>query len=183
MSSNCRIKSASPRWKTATLGRRSLAVGLVSGSLLLLLLGCASDGVSRGGSSGITQLHLFSAPVAVTLGTAPTANGIALKIFACEGDDSKGVSITTGQLEILLFDGLLQGTNADNMSPLKVWSLAPKDLRRFEFKRAMGVFYDLALGWEPTKPKAGRITVVARYRSSKNQVVSSDSVVISTTAR
>ena len=167
----------------ATLGACSLANGLASLGLLCLLLGCATDGLSPASASGITHLYLFSAPVAVTFGGGASADGIALKIFACQRETSKGVPIRTGQLEILMFDGLVEATNAHHLTPLKAWSLAAKDLKRFEFNRTAGVGYDLALGWEQAKPTAVRITVLARYRVSKDRFVESEPTIISTAAR
>ena len=160
-----------------------LIAGLVVLNLFLFLLGCATDHPSSSGSSGITQLHLFSAPVAITLGMGAGPDAVAVKIFACEGTDAKGVAITKGQLDFLMFDGLLVTSNTDKLIPLKTWTFLPKDLRRFEFKRVAGVGYDLALGWEQSKPKAVRVTVVARYRFPDAQVVYSEPAVISTAAR
>ena len=174
--------SPSTAWGGRARGFKVFA-GLAFLSAFLCLLGCATGGHSSGGPSGIRQLYLFSAPVAITLGTGTGPDGVAVKLFACEENDAKGVAITRGQLEFLMFDGVPASTNADKLIPLKTWTFLPKDLKRFEFKRSLGVGYDLALDWEQTKPKAVRVTVVVRYRSPEAQVIYSKPAIISTTSR
>ncbi len=152
-----------------------LRVGLCGA--LALVSGCASPG-SSGGGHGIAELHLFSYPVALRTGESPAPDGFAIKVFASRADDSKGVPITSGRLEVLLFDGALERPTATN-APLRTWTFSAAQLKPFAFQRTLGTGYDLALSWGEARPTSSKITVVTRYLPTKGDRVSSLPSVIS----
>lgn len=158
--------------------RRWAAAGLVG-----LLVGCATGTPGGRGSADITELHVFTFPAAVRAGSTTEPDGIALKVFACKADDSKGVPITGGSLEVLLFDGPLLVVDPAKLTPRKTWVLTAAELKRYEFKKSLGVGYDLALSWREAKPTASKLTVLARLLPPRGAPIYSDPTVITLRSR
>ena len=134
---------------------------------LTLICGCASDqGGSRTksgkASDQITQLHLITFPTGINMDAIPGQDGIALKVFAGNTARPKPLPVRAGELEILLFDGLLKSSSGADSKPLKVWRFSIAELKPHEFTSTIGVGYQLTLVWDDAKPSKGRATVMAR---------------------
>ena len=120
---------------------------------------------SRSGarSSGILELHLLTMPVALNLDGAPGPDGVAVKLFANVGNAAKPAPIRSGEVEILLFDGLLNGNNAPLPRPAHAWTFTAKELRSFETQAMVGTGYQITLRWGTFQPKNDRVTIIARH--------------------
>lgn len=159
-------------------------LALMTAGLLLLITGCTSDGGQGGFTSQrrsggrVEELHLITVPVALKMDTVPGADGFAVKVFAGNTVKPKPFAITTGTLEILMYDGMM---NKDSTVPpvaRKTWSFTVSELRKHEFKSSIGVGYQFTLTWGEAKPTAKRITIVARHRDRDQRTVLSAPTVI-----
>lgn len=173
--------------------QRRLVAGSLAATLLvgILSLGCGSRSKSKprptpmpsanGASSraGISELHLFGNPVAMNLDGIPGPDGIGVRIFASSSGKAKGVAISQGTLEILMFDGVPNAAITNSLVPSKIWSFNPTDLRAYMADTSLGTGYQFALPWGEQRPTQSRVTVVARLTLPKGQVLSSDSSSIS----
>lgn len=142
----------------------------------LVLCGCASDhsrprATAGKGSDQITQLHLITFPTGINMDAIPGQDGIALKVFAANSSRAKPLPVRGGDLEILLFDGLLKSAPGGEMKPLKVWRFSVDELKPYEFTSTIGVGYQLTLIWDEAKPSQGRATVMARLVVSPERAV------------
>ena len=89
--------------------------------------------------------------------------------------------MTTGTLELLAFEGLL--TKTTNVpQPFKTWTYTASELRRLQFKASIGIGYEITASFVGLKPKADKLTVVARYRPDATQAIYSSPSTISLTA-
>ena len=151
-------------WKHLALA--ALALGIATG--------CRSGGPSSGNdagpgsravtrSSGILELHLLTMPVALNLDGAPGPDGVAVKLFANVGNAAKPAPIRSGEVEILLFDGLLTGNQSPLPQPAYSWKFSAKELRSFETQAMVGTGYQITLRWGKFQPKSDRVTVIARH--------------------
>jgi hypothetical protein len=144
-----------------------LWVALLAG----LAVGCGTgkSGASGAGgrssqrSSGILELHLLTMPVALNLDGAPGPDGVAIKLFANVSNGAKPAPIRSGEVEILLFDGLLTGNTTPLPQPAHTWTFTAKELKSYETHALVGTGYQLTLRWSSFKPKNDRVTVIARH--------------------
>ena len=113
--------------------------------------------------SGILELHLLTMPVALNLDGAPGPDGVAVKLFANVGNAAKPAPIRSGEIELLLFDGLLSDNNVPMLKPAHTWTFTAKELKEFETQAMVGTGYQLTLRWGSFKPKNDRVTVIARH--------------------
>ena len=113
--------------------------------------------------SGILELHLLTMPVALNLDGAPGPDGVAVKLFANVGNAAKPAPIRSGEIEILLFDGLLSDNNVPLLKPAHTWTFTAKELKGFETQAMVGTGYQLTLRWGGFKPKNDRVTIIARH--------------------
>ena len=146
----------------------------------LLLLGCASDG--RMTSHGlITELNMLAVPVALNLDGLPGPDTVAVKIYAGNLREAKPVPITSGSLELMLFDGLLKKSTSAP-APLHTWTFPARQLKRYEFKASIGTGYELTASWTTNKPRAAKITLISRYLPDSGTPIYSSPSTISVTA-
>lgn len=160
--------------------KRISILSFVSVAFALLLLGCASDGplTSHG---PITELNMLAVPVALNLDGLPGPDTVAVKIYAGNPREAKPVPITSGSLELLMFDGLLKkSTNAP--TPLQIWTFPARQLKRYEFKASIGTGYELTASWTTNKPRAAKITLISRYVPDSGAPIYSSPGTISITA-
>ncbi|MFM8879791.1 MAG: hypothetical protein ACKOKG_11780 [Verrucomicrobiota bacterium] len=151
-------------WKPLALA--ALALGLATGCRSGSSggdndAGSRTRAVSR--SSGILELHLLTMPVALNLDGAPGPDGVAVKLFANVGNAAKPAPIRSGEVEILLFDGLLTGNQSPLPQPAYSWKFTTKELRSFETQAMVGTGYQITLRWGKFQPKSDRVTVIARH--------------------
>jgi len=114
-------------------------------------------------TSGILELHLLTMPVALNLDGAPGPDGVAVKLFANVGNAAKPAPIRSGEIEVLLFDGLLSDKNVPSLQPAHSWTFTAKELKEFETQAMVGTGYQLTLRWGSFKPKNDRLTIIARH--------------------
>jgi hypothetical protein len=182
------IAASRGREKTATQVLRSGLSLIALGLLACGLMGCVSEGnKSRSTallpSGAIDQIHLLSVPMALNMDPAPGPDGFAVKIFATTPSNPKGVAVTKGTLEILMFDGIVQNSNWETLKPLRIWSFPADVLRGFSSHGSLGIDYQLAPLWGAAKPTQPCITVVARYRLSSGVTLYSGPSVIAVGAQ
>ena len=130
------------------------------------LVGCASslfDGRGFSRSDAINELHLFVSPVALKSNPSGIADGLAVRVFASSHRQAKGVSIRSGTLEIMAYDGAPDEAARLSLPPTKVWAFPATKLISFAVTSSLGTGYELALLWEGPRPSASRLTLVARY--------------------
>lgn len=165
-----------------------LSTRLVCTLALLTLAACSSSSPKSPKSpkplarttttrSGITELHLLTMPIALNLDASPGDDGIAIKLFANFAGAIKPVAIRSGEIELLLFDGLLQ-PGSTVPAPAFTWHFTSQQLKQFENKSLLGVGYQLTLRWDRFKPSSERITVVARYALGQGRFLYSSPSVI-----
>ena len=141
-------------------------------ALLIGLTGCGTPGnsskpgaVGRGSREAIGDLHLFGVPVALNLDDHPGPDGLGVRIYASAPGVARGVAIRQGVLEILMFDGSIEGAQLRTIPPVKMWRFEATTLRPFAAETSLGLGYQLALRWEKNRPRGPTATIVARYYS------------------
>ena len=135
------------------------------GLTCLGLGGCSSLPGIGGSSRGdvIHELHLFVSPVALQSTPSSPADGLAVRVFASSRRQAKGVPIHGGTLEILAYDGAPDEAARLSVKPAQVWSFSATKLPPHAVSSSLGTGYELALPWQGTRPKASRLTIVARH--------------------
>lgn len=160
---------------------------LMAGLTLFCLGGCASSS-SGGGSSfwssgSIHELHLLVLPGVVKFDQAGATNGFAVRVFASDRSRAKGISIRSGTLEILGYEGNPYETNPRNMTPAQIWSYPAASLPPFAISTSLGTGYDLTLPWQGQRPTNNRLTLVARHRPASGAALLSAPSVIPNSLR
>jgi len=151
--------------------------------LVLLAGGCSTTSGDGGGAAAdISELNLLTLPVALNLDGAPGADGVAIKLYAVAPGAPKPGPIRSGEVEILLFDGLLAPNSTTLPPPARTWRFTAKQLKEWEVRAMVGTGYQLTLRWDRFVPKGERVTVVARYALGKGRYLYSSPGVISCTA-
>jgi hypothetical protein len=143
-------------------------------SLLLLawaiFTGCATP-KQTAATGPIDELHLMAMPVALELDAEPGADSFAIKVYATNRALPRPLMITTGTVEVLMFDGVIQSGALTKTEPLRVWSFPAADLAQYAFKSSFGPGYQFQLGWGKDRPRQPRITVTARYLAPDRPVI------------
>lgn len=148
------------------------------------LVGCAATRNRPPASVGpltIDKLNLLAAPIALNLDGVPGPDAVVVKVYAGNVRNAKPVPITSGTLEILAFEGLL-GTSTNAPSPFKTWTYSASELRRLQFKASIGIGYEITASFIGLKPKADKLSVIARYQPDPSRVIYSSPSTISLTA-
>ena len=131
--------------------------------LTLFLTACAStDKKPNTSPARITEINMLAVPVALNLDSLPGPDSVAVKIYAGNLREAKPVPITTGTLELLMFDGVLK-KSSNAPTPLHVWSYPARELKRYEFKASIGIGYEFTASWTTNKPAAAKVTLISRY--------------------
>jgi hypothetical protein len=174
-----RLKAPLPLRSAGVFHMRKLFWCLLLGAFL----GCSSPTKPDAASfpSSIDKLNLLAAPIALNLDGLPGPDSVAVKIYATSIREPKPLPITAGKLELIAFEGLLSGaTNAPQ--PLKSWTYTADELRRFQFQASIGIGYEITASFSGLKPKADKLTVVARYLPGSARAIYSSPSTISLTA-
>ena len=79
------------------------------------------------------------------------------------GNAAKPTPIRSGEIEILLFDGLLSDKNLPTLQPAHTWNFTAKELEEFETQAMVGTGYQLTLRGGSFKPKSDRVSIIARH--------------------
>jgi len=139
--------------------------------------GCATGsrsgaGLGSGAEAGpVDQVYLMAMPLALNLDQAPGGDGFQVKVYAVSRNQPKPLPILEGSIEILMYDGVLQGKTES--APLKAWKYSAADLQPHAMKSLVGTGYAFTLKWEDAVPKQRKITVIARYVSSSGTGIAS----------
>jgi hypothetical protein len=154
---------------------------LVALMLLSLLLGCsgcvssgppgkrASDRPSS--VSRIDEINLVTMPVVVNLESKLGINGVQVKVYAVDYQRPKTQPIREGALEILMFEGLV-GESFDQTNRCRhIWSFPARDLPTYAATTTVGVGYPFSLSWGTNRPRADKITLVARYQPPQGPMI------------
>lgn len=157
-----------------------LPLGAALIASLLFEAGCATD-ASR--TRGIDTLHLFSVPVALDLDGSPGPDGFGVTLYASAATRARGIPITKGAMEILMFDGALESGAKTNAAPRRVWTYTPADLKRFAIKTSLGAGYRFTQRWGDTPPLESRVTIVVRLVSPRQTSIQSAPTTIAVTAK
>ena len=147
---------------------------------MFLAAGCAT-GPGRGGR--IDALHILSMPVALDLDGSPGSDGFGVTLYGNKAAVAKCVPITTGTIEIRMFDGAPQEDAKTNAAPRRVWTFSSTDLKNKMIKNSVGTGYRFALRWEDAAPLQSRITIVARYVPPEGNIVQSLPTTIAVTSK
>ena len=129
----------------------------------LAVPGCSTTG-STGTKPRISELNLVAMPVPVSLDSRPSSDAIEVKIYAINGELPKAQPIRQGNLDFLLYDGLVRGGVSETNPPLRTWSFPPAELAPRVFTSAVGTGYFFTLNWAKDRPQSNKISVMARYR-------------------
>lgn len=152
-----------------------LALGGAWIAILLLVAGCATD---AGRTRGIDSLHVFTVPVALDLDGTPGPDAFGLTLYASAASAARGVPLTTGRIEIQMYDGALPPGGSAGAVPLRVWSFAAADLKKLGVKTSLGTGYRFTLRWNETPPRQDRITLVARHVPARGAAIQSMPTII-----
>ena len=132
----------------------------------LCLSGC---GVSRHfASKRVDRLLLFLSPTAMNFDGQPGLDGFSGTLYGYRRDQPKSVALEDGELELLLFAGVLKGRplteGADQPTPVQVLRYDASQLKLHEVIFPIGVAYKFSnVRWDKSALPAGDITVVARF--------------------
>jgi hypothetical protein len=149
---------------------------------LLAALSLAACATMSGGGGGdrVDEVHLFGLPVTLNLDGKPGADGFAVRVFLTKGGGAKGSTIQSGNLEVLMFDGVVGSDEIAAKEPKQIWKFTPRQLAPLREQTSLGNGYRFALRWDQP-PTHGYITVVARYVPPKGgPVYSSPSTITAT---
>jgi len=114
----------------------------------------------------------MTSPVALDLDGQPGVDGFSLRLFANESANPKTVPITSGQIEILMFDGTLFGRT--NVPPtLRTWTFTTAELKTRAFNSSIGAGYEFLLAWGTNKPTRRLITLAARHTDPRGNIITS----------
>jgi hypothetical protein len=145
----------------------------------LCLAACAT--MSGGGRGDrIDEVHLFGLPVTLNFDAKPGPDGFAVRVFVTKGGGAKGSTIESGNLEVMMFDGVIGADEIATKEPNQTWKFTARQLASLREQTSLGNGYRFALRWE-NPPTHGHITVVARYVPPKGEpVYSSPSTIMAT---
>jgi hypothetical protein len=164
-----------------------IAVILSCGMGILLLSGCAGRSPKPAAPAAtdagqIDQIRLVAVPVALNLDRRPGLDGFGVKVYGLSHSHAKPQAIRRGNIEILMYDGLLPGGTND-VQPRCAWNYPASDLGQYEMISTIGLAYQFAPRWGDTKPTHNRITVIARYKPHADAIIESAPSVITVPAQ
>jgi hypothetical protein len=152
-------------------------LGVWSLVFLVFLAGCAGPKAGAK-SSSIDQLHLLVTPVAFNLDDKPGLDGVGVRVYASRHERAEALPITTGTLDLLMFEGNVSPDQLSSLQPRRTWSYPAGKLKPHIQETTIGISYSFAASWGEDQPTSERVTFVARYTSSSsNHVYSAPSSV------
>ena len=147
---------------------------------LFLQLVCATPGAQ---GTGIEALHVFALPVALNLDSSPGPDGFGVTVYASAETPAKGLPITAGQLEILMFDGALSAKRTIKAAPRQSWAFTATDLKEHMVKTSLGTGYRFTPRWTNAPPQNSRITIVVQYAPVRGALLQSEPTTIPLTVK
>ncbi len=141
------------------------------GSLVAVALtGCAAPSTVSSDVAPIERLVLLTSPTALNFDQRPGVDGFAVKIYAFSRDVPRPLAITSGVLEVMLFDGVLAGPPGDTEPRIAVRHEAA-DLARRATRSVVGIGYTVAITWKDARELPDDVTLIARHESTSGRVV------------
>jgi hypothetical protein len=153
--------------------------GVLAVILLAAAAGCVSQvqnakpsspGPKPVRSGEVGEIHLFGA-VALSVGNQAKPAGVGVVVYATALEGSKGLPLRRGELDILMFDSADSVVDLRSAAPLKAWTFNAAQLEAFKSESRLGEGYKLALLWENSAPKSKTVTVAARYRGARGEII------------
>jgi hypothetical protein len=150
-------------------------------TVVALLAACSSPRPKTGAPAAapmtgrIEEIHLLAIPMALNLDQKPGLDGFGIKVYAINRALPKPLPIRDGTLEILMYDGFVDDTNA---RPRCTWKYQPEELAKYERTATVGPAYEFAPRWTTNNPSQNRITVIARYTSPEGAPLDSAASII-----
>ena len=135
--------------------------------LLLLVLALAGCGATSSSKGQIDQLHMLVTSVALNLDGKPGADGVGVRVYASRKGSAGAALITSGSLDLLMFDGQVPFEDLPNHQPRHTWTYPASKLKPHLQETTIGASYRFAAVWGEDKPRGDRVTVVARYTPEK----------------
>lgn len=156
--------------RVALTGVYLFLLGLLPGGAVFVLA-AEPEGIAVRSRSRIQELHLFTVPSALDLDGKPGPDAFEVRVYASNADKAKGIPITQGSLEIMMWDGVSSSQVSSTNKPLHIWSFKQEELKRNVSQTSLGIGYRLTLRWEQDAPKKDGITIVARFLPTKGSPV------------
>jgi hypothetical protein len=167
-----------PFWPVSRIDRRPSFFGGLAALLLLACPGCVTSGPrakpahdNPASAARIDELNLVTMPVVVNLESKLGVNGVQVKIYAVDFKRPKTQAIREGTLEILMFDGLV-GESFDQTNRCRhLWSFPALDLPSYAATTTVGTGYLFPLPWGKDRPRADKMTLIARYLPTQGPAI------------
>jgi hypothetical protein len=171
-----KLKNGTAMFNSKSHVQRLAALMLLS--LLLASSGCVTSGPPRkpapdrpSSGSRIDELNLVTMPVVVNLESKLGINGVQVKIYAVDYQRPRTQPIRDGALEILMFEGLV-GDSFDQTNRCRhLWSFPARDLATYAATTTVGTGYLFPLAWGKDRPRADKITLIARYQPPQGPMI------------
>jgi len=142
--------------------RRLLRVCLAAG-LAAAATGCAPPGsLAPAPVARVDQITLLALPTALNWDNQPGADGVQTIVHLFCRSPAAPV-LATGKLEFLLYEGRISREELPRTEPFHIWPFTAADLEPYVGRSKAGWGYALRLPWGPRTPRAGSITLAARY--------------------
>jgi hypothetical protein len=106
-----------------------------------------------------------------------------VKVYAGNRSHPRPVSIRSGTLELLMYDGILKARSLNTAKPHRTWKYTSEELKEHILKTSIGICYQLAPQWGEAKPLGDKISVLAHYTSPEGLSLYSAASVIAVTAK
>src|SRR5678815_522732 len=103
----------------------------------LCIAACATGG--RG--EHVDEVHLFGLPITLNLDGKPGADGFAVRVFVTKNGGAKGATVENGNLEVLMFDGVVGSDEIAAKEPNQVWKFTPRQLSQLREQASLGNSY------------------------------------------
>jgi hypothetical protein len=147
-------------------------------ALGLVPLGCGTSAASKAApvravypSSSIDGLSLMTMPMPIHVNSQISADGLALKIYASSPGKPKAQPIREGDLDVLMFDGIVNAFPSGTATCRHLWTFSARQLETLQSSTTVGTAYDFALSWGNDVPIGNQITLFARYRPPQGRPV------------
>jgi len=135
------------------------------------LVACQSTGLRGDPATRVDALRLVTTPSAQNFDGKPGADGFLVKVYALSQLDPKAIPITSGRIEIALFEGVLTGGIPEGRKPERTWQFDAETLPSHASRSFVGIGYTFSVRWDEDTPKTGDLTLLARYLDSDGREV------------
>lgn len=126
----------------------------------------------------VDQVHvLVSPPTVLNWDDTPGPDGVQVNVYLSVMSRAEPV-LGKGTLDFLLFEGRVPKGSVATSQPYFTWTFGLQELATRQVRGVAGWGYAVQLGWGQRTPKAGVITLVARYVAKDGPPVYSSPVSI-----